>query len=413
MSYHSLLTYSPLTNMAIKFFCKCGKKLKARDEMAGRRSMCPRCGSPVGIPGLKPTHAGATLGPMSLKDRLRFWQTRLPSEALPKSLLPEEPIDTFGRDAQRSTSDDESSKSPSQGSSRDPERSARPEQPPATFDTPLDRQLVKQVLALRRRPLASAGERRLETCWYQCLLYPFQAWPLVFGLASAFALCTAVVAVMMSRADGSATMPSWALWLNGLWAVIPLLILSYLFGFLDCVMASGIAGEYRHVRWPGRKLNLALKSCVTWVVCFVAGPIIPLGLAALFWLRAGELEVLDWLILAELVVVALSYWILVLVTVNARDGLANVLPMRVAEQVNRLGWRSVGAAVGGASLALIHGLIAFVAITDLQRDQGGGWFFLILCSMSAMFWATFLFRLLGVWCHRLDLITRTRLIPPR
>src|SRR5882724_9928790 len=150
--------------MAIKFFCKCGKKLKARDEMAGRRSMCPRCGSPVGIPGLKPTHAGAILGPMSLKDRLRFWQTRLPSEALPKSLLPEEPIDTSARDAQRSASSDVSSPS-------NAERSARPEPPPATFDTPLDRQLVLQVLALRRRPLASAGERRLETRWYQCLLY--------------------------------------------------------------------------------------------------------------------------------------------------------------------------------------------------------------------------------------------------
>jgi hypothetical protein len=249
----------------------------------------------------------------------------------------------------------------------------------------------------------------LETHWYQCLLYPFQAWPLVFGLASAFALCTAVVAVIMSRADGSTTMPGWGRWLSGLLVVVPLLILSYLFGFLDCVMASGIAGEYRHVRWPGHKINLALKSCLTWVVCFLAGPIIPFSLAIVFWFRAGELEVLDWLILAELVVVALSYWILVLVTVNARDGLANVLPMRVAEQVNRLGWRSLGAAVGGALLALIHGLIAFAAIADLQRDRGAGWFLLILCCVSAMFWATFLFRLLGVWCHCLDLITRARL----
>src|SRR5437763_16637048 len=145
MSYHSLLTYSPLTNMAIKFSCKCGKKLKARDEMAGRRSMCPRCGSPVGIPGLKPTHAGATLGPMSLKDRLRFWQTRLPSEALPKSLLPEESADTFSRDAQRSAAIDESNKSHSQPpSNRDAERSPPQEKPPASFDAPLDRQLVKQ-----------------------------------------------------------------------------------------------------------------------------------------------------------------------------------------------------------------------------------------------------------------------------
>src|SRR5262249_14893406 len=161
-----------------------------------------------------------TLGPMSLKDRLRFWQTRLPSETLPKSLLPEEPADTPNRDTPRNASADETS------ANRDTERSARHEQSPATFDTPLARQLVQQVLALHHRPLASARERRLETRWHQCLLYPFQAWPLVFGLASAFALCTAVVAVIMSRADGSSTMPNWAHWLNGLLAVIPLLILS-------------------------------------------------------------------------------------------------------------------------------------------------------------------------------------------
>src|SRR5262249_33413360 len=231
--YPSLFTHH--LEMAIKFFCKCGKKLKAREEMAGRRSICPRCGSPVGIPGLKPTHAGAPLGPMPIKDRLRFWQTRLPSEALPKSLLPEEPAP----DAQPSASPDESAKSSSQESfSRDApphptlspagergrgegaERRAPQEKPPASFDTPLDRQLVKQVLAPRRRPLASARPRHLETRWYQCLLYPFQAWPLVFGLASAFALCTGMVAVIMSRADGSTTMPGWGRWLNGLLAVI-------------------------------------------------------------------------------------------------------------------------------------------------------------------------------------------------
>jgi hypothetical protein len=397
--------------MAIKFFCKCGKKLKARDEMAGRRSMCPRCGSPVGIPSLTPTYPGARLGPMSLKDRLQFWRTRLPSEALPKSLLPEEPTDASSRDALRSGAADESSKT-SSPLSRDAQRSARREKPPATFDTPLDQHLVQQVLALRRprKPL-DGREGRLETHWYQCLLFPFRAWPLVFGLATAFALCTAVFAVVMSRADGSATMPGWAFWLHGLWAVIPLLVLSYLFGFLDCVMASGIAGEYRHVRWPGRKIGLALKSCVIWFLCFLAGPIIPFALALIFWLRAGEMEVVDWLILAELVIVAVSYWILVVLTVNAKDGLASVNPMRVADQINRLGWRSLGVAVGGAFLLLVHGLVAVAAIADLQRDQGWGWFLLVLCCMSGTYWTTFLFRLLGVWCHRLDLPAPARPIP--
>src|SRR5262245_49323274 len=57
--------------MTIKFICTCGKHLKARDEMAARRSACPRCGAPVGVPSLKPTHTGTVAAPMTPLERLR------------------------------------------------------------------------------------------------------------------------------------------------------------------------------------------------------------------------------------------------------------------------------------------------------------------------------------------------------
>src|SRR5207244_11592596 len=139
------------------------------------------------------------------KDRRRVWRTHLPSESLPKSLLPDEPTDALTRKEERSNSPDGSVAQPP--FSRDAERSAygekRQEKPPATFNAPLDQQLVQQVLSQHRprRRLTSGPERRLETHWYECLLYPFRAWSLVFGLASAFALCIAVLAVVMSRED--------------------------------------------------------------------------------------------------------------------------------------------------------------------------------------------------------------------
>lgn len=385
--------------MAIKFFCKCGKKLKARDEMAGRRSMCPRCGCPVGIPGTKPTHGGAILGPMSIQDRLRFWKTHLPSETLPKSLLPDEPDNSFSRDAQRSAHPDSSSKPPSE-----PEPKPKPaEKPPAIFDAPLDRALVRQVLQARRA-VGQPRERRLETRWYECLLYPFRAWPLVFGLSGAVALCAGLTA-LVHRQTQEFTQGITAIVIYALWASVPFMILSYSCGFLDCVMAGALAGEFRHVRWPGRNLGLALKSCLTWAVCFLAGPIVPIALALTFWLQAGEMQIIDWLIMAELVIVAFSYWILVLLTVNAKDGFRFSNPMWVTELVGRLGWRSIGVVVGAAVAALVHIWAAIAALTDLQRDHSGGWMALILCSWSGMFWATFLFRWLGIWCRRLDLIT--------
>jgi len=64
--------------VTIKFICTCGKHLRARDEMAARRSVCPRCGSPVGIPSLKPTHRGGLARPLTPLERLRRLQAPAP-----------------------------------------------------------------------------------------------------------------------------------------------------------------------------------------------------------------------------------------------------------------------------------------------------------------------------------------------
>jgi len=58
--------------MSIKFVCSCGKRLRARDEMAARRSMCPRCGAPVGFPSLRPTHSGTVAAPLTPQERRRL-----------------------------------------------------------------------------------------------------------------------------------------------------------------------------------------------------------------------------------------------------------------------------------------------------------------------------------------------------
>src|SRR5437764_7803632 len=56
--------------MALRFVCSCGKHLRARDEMAARRTACPACGAPVGIPPLRPTHRGGVAAPLSPAERL-------------------------------------------------------------------------------------------------------------------------------------------------------------------------------------------------------------------------------------------------------------------------------------------------------------------------------------------------------
>jgi hypothetical protein len=338
---------------------------------------------------------------MSIQDRLRFWKTHLPSDSLPKSLLQDEENDTFGRDAQRSAPSNDSHQKPDTG---DAPRKNRQEKPPAFFDAPLDPLLVRQAIKARRS-FSLPKERHLETRWYQCLLYPFRAWPLVFGLSGALAFCIGMSTFVHRQAQQFAQGIS-VLGIYALWVSVPLLILSYSFGFLDCVMAGALAGEFRHVRWPGRRLDMALKSCYVWAVCFLAGPVVPIALALTFWLQAGEMEIVDWLILGELVVVGFGYWLLVLLTVNAKDGLANVNPVRVMESIGRLGWPLMGVALGTAVVMILHVLALIPALASVQREEGSGWLTMILCCWSGMFWATFLFRWLGVWYRRVDLMSR-------
>ncbi len=367
--------------MAIKFFCSCGKRLRARDEMAARRSVCPRCGSPVGIPSLQPTHPGVTAGPMSPAERLRVRQNarglRGPG------------VEGQGPGV-RARSASEGATAPLASASGSAPRPPTPE---------IVRQLVPHGL-----PSRSAIRRRawqLETQWYQCLLYPCRAWPLVLGLAAALAGLTGFAALVLPELVSEAQLElPWLVLVAALWLLAPFLIVGYACGFLDCVLASAAAGEVRHIRWPGRNLLLVLKSTATWLVCFVAGPVVPAGAGLVYWINCGDPGLLDWLILAELGTLAISYWLLTLLAVSQRDRLLDANPVQVVKLVHRLGHRSVAVAAGASVLAITHGVLMFLAVEDLHRNLGAGSLLLAACWLSAMYWATFLLRLLGVWCSR-------------
>src|SRR5207244_7558365 len=144
--------------------------------MASRRSLCPRCGAPVGIPSLQPTHRGATLGPMSLVEG------QLTRAALSRS-----------------------SRSLKHGRETAPQ----------------------QRLDWRHR-------RWMETHWYQCLLLPRGAWPLVLGLAFLLTVFSGGLAIALPilvrdlQAGGS-----WLQWLCLPCLSIPLLVFGYGSVFLD------------------------------------------------------------------------------------------------------------------------------------------------------------------------------------
>ena len=133
---------------------------------------------------------------------------------------------------------------------------------------------------------------------------------------------------------------------------------------------------------------------------FLAGPVVFAGVAAAYWIECGDPGVVDWLILTELAVLTVGYGLLVLAAVAERGRLRDANPLHVIDLAHRLGWRAGAMALAGSALAVAHGLLGVVAAEELHHTEALGVLLLAACWLSGMFWATLLFRLLGVWCQR-------------
>jgi hypothetical protein len=191
----------------------------------------------------------------------------------------------------------------------------------------------------------------------------------------------------------------WLLWLCLPCLSIPLLVFGYGTGLIDGVLVSAMAGEIGPIHWPGRNINLALKSGARWLVCFLAGPIVPAGASLFYWVHGGGLALLDWTILVELSILTFSAWFLLLLAVNEHDRLSDINPARVLGMIRRVGHRLVAWAIFAAAVVLVHGWLASIALEKVHHDFALGWLLLFLCWTSGMLFATFLFRWVGTWFY--------------
>jgi hypothetical protein len=191
------------------------------------------------------------------------------------------------------------------------------------------------------------------------------------------------------------------LWLSrALYAVGLVLALGYPCHFLGAALRSAAAGDNPSIDWPANPVVALLKSGAAWLACFLAGPVVPAGIGVYYWLRCGEPTWVDWLILAELGVWTVGHVLLALAAVSERGRLRDANPLHVIDLTHRLGYRAAVVTLLGSALALAHGWLAVVAARELHREPAVGWLLLAVCWVSGMFWATFLVRLLGTWCHR-------------
>jgi hypothetical protein len=238
-----------------------------------------------------------------------------------------------------------------------------------------------------RRPARRTTPRR-HTHWYQSVVLPFLAWRLLLGLAAGLGLGT----ILVLPFEGSELIP-WHLRY-----LLPVIVIVWVCGYLQCVLNGALADDPPAVSWPGRHFHVALRYTGWWAFCFLVGPA-PMGMAAiLYWIYCGELEFLDWLILIQAGVLAVNYFLFALLAVTRSQRIYDANPVRVAELVQRLGYRAAIVIVLLSVLVFEHARYLIFGIGVAHESVLNGWFLLTMYWLSALAAATFLFRLVGWWC---------------
>jgi hypothetical protein len=106
------------------------------------------------------------------------------------------------------------------------------------------------------------------------------------------------------------------------------------------------------------------------------------------------------LIIVELAVPAIGYWLLALLVTGSDNRYFGANPLKVIKAARCLGFRTV-AATGIASVVVLgHALLGVVAIEQLHRNAALGFLLLAVCWTSGLFLGTFTLRMLGLWYYR-------------
>lgn len=348
--------------------------------MASRRVLCPRCHSLVGVPSLQPTHRGTpALGPMTPGERLAR-----------RNRPPDSPPDLVAETAVTAVPTPPSPPA------------LLPADPPPTgqllFPEPLDSDPVPVVPRLRsQKSLHDRGRLLPETRWYECLAYPFRAAALLLGVTVVLTCWTVLVAFAL--AEGFVMLASGARALV-VAAVVWIILLAYFCEFLNGAMASAAAGVGPFVVWPSRSPKPAVKTLCTWLVCFAAGPVLPAVAAGYYLFYCGDPTLVDWVIVTELLAVAVGYWLLALLAVIRFDSLLAANPLRVAELLHRLGPRMLIVAIAAATFLVAGGELMVASIAQMHQSMITGLFGIGWAWGGLLFLSTFLFRLLGMWSYR-------------
>lgn len=355
----------------IRLTCNCGRRLRARDEAALRRAVCPSCGCPVGRSSTleagtslrpKPLTLNETEAPGNGFSVVPLWKEGLASaETLPRYQLVTSEDATALVGSSTDGSDGIGSVSAATG-------------------------------RLRRKTRRYAGPLRTDR--KETLLFGFRCWRSIILLSLFLGAALGAGLLILDKVHLEPAPLTLLLAL-----VPPIAALIGCSGFWLVAFTATARGEdsivVRHSSFVRELLLHVMRS----LVCFGTVPVWILALAGYFWLHAGELAVVDIVILAELVLVAFLYWWLTLLAVSMDGSLGSMTPNGIFAALRRLGTKTSLVAAAAVVLALVLiGVPAGYAFVSVPQN-GGHLVTLLPCCVAAQVFLAYLARGLGVSCY--------------
>lgn len=347
--------------MRITFTCLCGKRLKARESSAGKRTQCPQCGEPVGIPA-----SSAPAAPPSSRKEAANAAVAGSREVLPipVSILPPAANETANSGEPVGPTpkpyfmiDDDSPAPPPQVAKKRRDNKGRPQ----TRGLPLGIH-PGSVAEAASQSLAESPEHgvtlRTPPKWYRLISRnggyrgPALLHELGYSLGNFPRVATLSFLLALTLSAGAAELPQ-AMQQSG---YAPAFLVGSVVAFL--VIAAHVISFFNQsiqiaIRNHGGSISLdpvlTAKASFAWIIAVLAGPVLPAVGTFLYWLRIGLAEPVDWVILAELIWLTFFWLTASLLSYGIDPKLKSVLPHRAFQNAKLIPWaiavRSAFAAV--------------------------------------------------------------------
>ena len=376
--------------MAIFFSCPCGQQLRVDETSASGHTRCLACDRLVRVPSLH--HANQALGidasPIFDAPPPVHSEAPLPVPVLKVVEVSSSQFPPRPRKASPRHYDEDDDRTPYRVAP-EPEGEGA-----AGVQRKLEQAQLRRIIAEARRELRKNRRYErvwpLEQNWYECLIYPLRAMPVLMFLSAAWATLTAlVIAVLPETWVPAEVAPRTPV------LFFVFVLAGYTFACLQASYNAAREGQTVIIAWPGWDLARAARGGVEGVVCFLAGPVVLEGVALIFWLGSGDLQAVDRLILWELGLVAACYWALSLLAVQENHRFRDANPVAIVQLVRRYGWRVPLAAALMALVVVGHGALIVAAVEELHRGFRG-WLWLVGLWGAQLGWLMFLLRWLGV-----------------